>query len=145
MELSKSALRVMNQLWEKGELPAKTLCGLLLEQCGCNNNTTNTILNSCVKKGLIERREPGFLCRPLVGREEVRTQELGHLVDGLFQGSPALLFSTLVGSGSLSQEDVEEMQALIDKLTLEMKNAAKLLEFEHAAYLRDKIKKLKEQ
>lgn len=46
----------------------------------------------------------------------MRTQELGHLVDGLFQGSPALLFSTLVGSGSLSQEDVEEMQALIDKL-----------------------------
>ena len=25
---------------------------------------------------------------------------------------------------------------------MEMKNAAKLLEFEHAAYLRDKIKKL---
>ena len=39
----------------------------------------------------------------------------------------------------------EEKKALIDKLTLEMKNAAKLLEFEHAAYLRDKIKKLKEQ
>ena len=72
----------------EGELPAKTLCGLLHEQCGWNKNTTYTILNSCVKKGLIERREPGFLCRPLVGREEVRTQELGHLVDGLFQGSP---------------------------------------------------------
>ena len=26
-----------------------------------------------------------------------------------------------------------------------MKNAAQILEFEHAAYLRDKIKKLKEQ
>ena len=36
-----------------------------------------------------------------------------------------------------------ERQALIDKLTAEMKNAAKLLEFEHAAYLRDKIKELK--
>ncbi len=36
-----------------------------------------------------------------------------------------------------------EKQALIDKLTIEMKNAAKLLEFEHAAYLRDRIKELK--
>ncbi len=36
-----------------------------------------------------------------------------------------------------------EKQQLIDKLTVEMKNAAKLLEFEHAAYLRDKIKELK--
>ncbi len=32
---------------------------------------------------------------------------------------------------------------LINKLTKEMKAAAKLLEFEHAAYLRDKIKKLR--
>lgn len=36
-----------------------------------------------------------------------------------------------------------ERQALIEKLTAEMKNAAKLLEFEHAAYLRDKINDLK--
>lgn len=37
----------------------------------------------------------------------------------------------------------EEKQKLIDSLTKEMKAAAKLLEFEHAAYLRDKINKLK--
>ena len=34
---------------------------------------------------------------------------------------------------------------MIKQLTLEMQNAAKMLEFEHAAYLRDKIKKLKEE
>lgn len=38
-----------------------------------------------------------------------------------------------------------ELKATLDQLTLEMKNAAKILEFEHAAYLRDKIKKLKEE
>ena len=37
-----------------------------------------------------------------------------------------------------------ERRELIEKLTKEMKAAAKLLEFEHAAYLRDKIKKLQE-
>lgn len=37
----------------------------------------------------------------------------------------------------------EEKQKLIEALTKEMKAAAKLLEFEHAAYLRDKIEKLK--
>lgn len=36
-----------------------------------------------------------------------------------------------------------EKQQLIDRLTVEMKNAAKMLEFEHAAYLRDKIRELK--
>ena len=37
-----------------------------------------------------------------------------------------------------------EKYELIEQLTKEMKNAAKILEFEHAAYLRDKINKLKE-
>ncbi len=37
----------------------------------------------------------------------------------------------------------KERLDLIDKLTIEMKNAAKMLEFEHAAYLRDKINELK--
>ncbi|MBM6920725.1 excinuclease ABC subunit UvrB [Phocea massiliensis] len=37
-----------------------------------------------------------------------------------------------------------EKEALIKKLTAEMKAAAKLLEFEHAAYLRDKINKIRE-
>lgn len=38
-----------------------------------------------------------------------------------------------------------EKQKLIDELTKEMKAAAKILEFEHAAYLRDKIEKLKQE
>ncbi|MEE3449853.1 MAG: excinuclease ABC subunit UvrB [Acutalibacteraceae bacterium] len=37
----------------------------------------------------------------------------------------------------------EEKRQLIDQLTKEMKAAARLLEFEHAAFLRDKINKLK--
>ncbi|HAN44701.1 MAG TPA: excinuclease ABC subunit B, partial [Ruminococcaceae bacterium] len=46
---------------------------------------------------------------------------------------------------SKKQISAKEKYELINKWTLEMKNAAKLLEFEHAAYLRDKIKKLKEE
>lgn len=57
-----------------------------------------------------------------------------------------------ISSGKAVEETVSrskrmsprEKEALIAKLTAEMRNAAKLLEFEHAAYLRDKIKKLKE-
>jgi excinuclease ABC subunit B len=36
----------------------------------------------------------------------------------------------------------QERDALIKELTAQMKEAAKLLEFEHAAYLRDKIREL---
>ncbi len=52
-------------------------------------------------------------------------------------------------SGSAKKQDKKkkltkaEKERLIVELTKEMKAAAKLLEFEHAAYLRDKIQKLK--
>ena len=39
----------------------------------------------------------------------------------------------------------KERRVLIDKLTREMKEAARMLEFEHAAFLRDKIKELSEE
>ena len=38
----------------------------------------------------------------------------------------------------------KEREALIVKLTAEMKQAAKILEFEQAAYLRDRIEKLRQ-
>ncbi len=44
---------------------------------------------------------------------------------------------------SLSKLSKKEREAMIIRLTAEMKAAAKILEFEHAAYLRDKIEKLK--
>ena len=43
----------------------------------------------------------------------------------------------------LKQMSPREKSDLIRQLTLEMKNAAKLLEFEHAAYFRDKIERIK--
>jgi len=48
-------------------------------------------------------------------------------------------------AGKRKKLSAAEREELIRKLTAEMKNAAKILEFEHAAYLRDKIKKLMEE
>jgi len=43
----------------------------------------------------------------------------------------------------ISKMSRKEREAMIIRLTAEMKSAAKILEFEHAAYLRDKIEKLR--
>lgn len=50
-----------------------------------------------------------------------------------------------VGGKSKKRMSKRERDVLIQQLTAEMKEAAKLLEFEHAAYLRDKINELKNQ
>ncbi|MGN0444017.1 MAG: excinuclease ABC subunit UvrB [Acutalibacteraceae bacterium] len=46
-------------------------------------------------------------------------------------------------SGDVKHMTKQEKQALITELSKQMKEAAKLLEFEYAAYLRDKIEKIK--
>lgn len=48
------------------------------------------------------------------------------------------------GKGKQKQLTRSEREQLITRLTREMKQAAKMLEFEHAAYLRDRINKLKD-
>ena len=44
---------------------------------------------------------------------------------------------------AISKMSRQEREAMINRLTAEMKAAAKILEFEHAAYLRDRIEKLR--
>ena len=48
-------------------------------------------------------------------------------------------YNTMVDGKRLSRK---ERMALISRLEKEMKAAAKIMEFEHAAYLRDRIKEL---
>lgn len=114
--MNKSALRVMNLLWDKGDMSAKALAAYAKERYGWNKNTTYTIVNRCIKGGLIERMEPGFLCRALIPKRQIQESELNSLLDDLFQGVPGLLLSTLANSRPLSGEDVEELRRLISKL-----------------------------
>lgn len=60
--------------------------------------------------------------------------------------SDVLEISTYADDGSKSKKKLTkaEREQLIEQLTKEMKAAARLLEFEHAAFLRDKINKLKD-
>lgn len=54
-----------------------------------------------------------------------------------------LEISTHEGDKPSKRMTHEQREAMIKQLTAEMKAAAKILEFEHAAYLRDKIEKLR--
>ncbi len=54
-----------------------------------------------------------------------------------------LEISTHDGEKSSKRMTREQREAMIKQLTAEMKAAAKILEFEHAAFLRDKIEKLR--
>ena len=116
MKLFDSELRVMYVLWREGDLPARQIADVLTRQIGWNINTTYTLIKRCIEKGAIERREPGFVCRALVSREQVQQEETQELIDRLFDGSADALFASLLGSKRVSEEQMQRLRRMIDEM-----------------------------
>ena len=113
IKLFDSELKVMGVLWSEGDSTAKHISDVLKEEIGWNMNTTYTLIKRCIKKGAVERREPNFLCRPLVSREAVQAAETDELVGKLFDGSVDKLFAALVGRRRLSAEQLERLREIV--------------------------------
>lgn len=116
MKLFDSELRVMDVLWREGELPARQIADVLTRQIGWNVNTTYTLIKRCIGKGAIERREPGFVCRALVSREQVQQEETQELIDRMFDGSADALFASLLGSKRVSEAQMQRLRRMIDDM-----------------------------
>jgi predicted transcriptional regulator len=114
-KLFDSEAKVMDIIWEKGPLSAKEISLIAAESIGWNKNTTYTVIKKLEAKGFIRRDEPGFICTPLVTREEVQKQETESLINRFFGGSKKALFSALIDKEDLTDEQAEELQRLIDK------------------------------
>ena len=116
MKLFDSELRVMDVLWREGDLPARQIADVLTRQIGWNINTTYTLIKRCIEKGAIERREPGFVCRALVSREQVQQEETQELIDRMFDGSADALFASLLGSKRVSEAQMQRLRRMIDDM-----------------------------
>ncbi len=115
-KLFSSEIRVMELLWKNGELSAKDIAAALGESVGWSKTTTYTVIKKCIEKGAVLRTEPGFVCKAAVSKEEIQKTEAFELVDRLFDGSPDLLVSALIGSGKVSAEQLKNLRALVESM-----------------------------
>ena len=115
VKLVDSELKVMEVIWANGAMSAKKIAQALNQSIGWNKNTTYTIIKRCMEKNAIQRVEPDFICRPLVGKEEVQEYEVDTLVNKLFAGSADALFASLVGRKKLSYDVVENLKNIIEE------------------------------
>ena len=116
IRLADSELKVMEVLWKEGDCSAKHISDVMTQRFGWNINSTYTLIKRCIQKGALERREPGFLCHPLLSCDEVRRSETEKLLDKVFDGSVDLLFSALIGSGRLSGPEVSRLREKLEAL-----------------------------
>lgn len=115
MKFYDSELKVMELLWQKGDLTAKQMADELREGIGWNKNTSYTVIKRLVDKGAIERSEPGFCCHALIGQESARQSALSEFVDKFYKGSLGLLFTSLLTQEQLTAEEIRQLRELIDE------------------------------
>lgn len=111
-----SELKILEILWEGGEQPARDVALRAAEQAGWSKTTTYTVLKKCVDKGLVRRRDPGFLCGALVSREEARARETRGLIDRMYGGSGDRLVASLLEGRVLSGEELARLRKLVEEL-----------------------------
>lgn len=116
LKLFDSELKVMDILWKNGDVPAKKIAEQLTMEYGWNKNTTYTLIKRCMKKGAIERIEPGFLCHALVEKRAIQQLQTQELIDKIYDGSTFQLFTALLGSKKLSQKQIADLKELVQEL-----------------------------
>lgn len=112
-KLFESELKIMEVLWEKGNTSARDIVDVLRERIGWNKNTTYTVIKKCIEKGTIEREEPGFVCIPLITKDEVQQTETEQLIDKMFGGSSELFFSAFLKNKGISEEEAARLAKMI--------------------------------
>ncbi|WOX55561.1 MULTISPECIES: BlaI/MecI/CopY family transcriptional regulator [unclassified Methanoculleus] len=116
IKLFDSELRVMDVLWREGDTTAKRIAEDLKEQVGWSKTTTYTVIKKCLDKGAIERRDPNFVCRPLITREQAREFETTELINKLYDGAADQLVASILGRRNLSPEEIERLKRLVESL-----------------------------
>lgn len=117
MKLFDSELKVMDVLWRGGDRTAKEISDVLKAETGWNMNTTYTVIKKCIAKGAVERSEPNFLCHALVSKAEIQAEETRELIGKLFDGSPDLLFASLLGrEKALSPEQIARLREIVAEM-----------------------------
>lgn len=116
IKLFDSELKVMEVLWKEGDLTAGQLAKILKEETGWNRNTTYTVIKKCIDKGAAERREPNFTCKAVISREQVQKYETMELIDKMFDGSNEKFFAAFLDGQNLSQEEINKLKLLVNKL-----------------------------
>jgi predicted transcriptional regulator len=111
-----SELKVMEVLWQEGDLTAGQLAKILKEQVGWNRNTTYTVIGKLIDKGAVERYEPNFSCRAVVSKEQIQQSEATELIGKLFDGSAELFLSAFLSGKELPPDEIERLKQLVERL-----------------------------
>lgn len=120
MRLSKAEARILEQYWKLGTCSVREILDSLPEEERVAYTTVQTLVYRLEQKGALRKvRKIGNaqLFEPAIDRREFRSGLVQDLLD-LFGGSPRLLVSNLLETGTITLKDLKALQeALPPKVT----------------------------
>ena len=118
IRISDAESRVMKYLWDTGSATASEVVEALASANGWTEPTVKTLLNRLKNKGALAVRVDGrrYVYTPKLAREDWLLEESTDLIDRLFDGRLAPLVSHFSSHGRLSDRDLAELRALIERL-----------------------------
>ena len=117
INLSDSEWKLMNHLWERSPMTIMELTSALKSETGWVKNTVITMLSRLEAKGVI-RHEEGARAKkyyPMLMREDASIAETENFLGKVFGGSLGLMMSAMVESRTLSDADIAELSAILEK------------------------------
>ena len=118
VRVSDAELQLLQLLWADSPLDAVELSKRLPAELSWRLATVKTLLSRLLAKGAITATSEGrrYLYRPAIEQETVASSQASRLIDRLFGGRVSPLVAQLAEQGSLSPDDLAELEALIRKI-----------------------------
>jgi BlaI family penicillinase repressor len=115
--LSKAETRILEQYWKLGTCSVREILESLPEDERVAYTTVQTLVYRLEQKGALRRVKKignAQLFEPVINQSEFRSGLMRDLLD-LFGGSPRLLVSNLLETGSITLKDLKALQAAVPK------------------------------
>jgi predicted transcriptional regulator len=112
MRLSKAEARILEQYWKLGTSSVREVLDSLPEEERVAYTTVQTLVYRLEQKGALRKvRKIGNaqLFEPVIDQREFRSGLVRDLLD-LFGGSPQLLVSNLLETGTITLKDLKALQ-----------------------------------
>jgi BlaI family transcriptional regulator, penicillinase repressor len=112
MRFSKAEMRLLEQYWKLGTCSVREILESLPQDERVAYTTVQTLVYRLEQKGALRRVKKignAQLFEPVIDRGAFRSGMVRELLD-LFGGSPQLLVSNLLESGSLTLKDLKALQ-----------------------------------
>lgn len=100
-------------LWDHEPIRSGDLAKLCEEQLGWKPTTTYTVIKRLSERGVLKNEN--MTVTSLISKDEVQAAEIDGFVEEKFDGSLPAFFAAFTKRQKISEKDLDEIQAMIDK------------------------------